>query len=229
MSQRFIAKWWRAADLIVTQERHHLSGDNKKTYRKMVTLVTLVTTKIKKTRGVTRCTGRHEQRNSTPRPLATPAMAAYDGCSSPLIRQPEPQRQPPRMPPQAPSRPWPDAVDAATTFGMLGLALAIVVLGYVFMVLDFRAYLRSLRRALVRVVQYLPDFPAWARGETPRCLAVLGLRMPCTDEDLKRAYRQKVKMLHPDRGGDRRRFLRLQSQFEEALRWLADNQGVGRR
>lgn len=127
------------------------------------------------------------------------------------------------MPLHVPSRPWPDALDAATTIGLLGLALSVVALGYVFLVLDFRAYLRSLRRALVRVVQYLPDIPAWARSETPRCLAVLGLRVPCSEEDLKRAYRQKVKKLHPDRGGDQRRFLQLQAQFEEALRWLADN------
>jgi hypothetical protein len=96
------------------------------------------------------------------------------------------------------------------------------VLGYVFMVLDYRAYLRSLRRALVKVMNYLPNVPEWARVETPRCIAALGLRMPCTEQDLLRAYRTKVKKLHPDHGGDKRRFLILQQNFEEAVGYLSE-------
>jgi hypothetical protein len=38
------------------------------------------------------------------------------------------------------------------------------------------------------------------------------------------AYRQKVKELHPDHGGDERRFLILQAQFEEALTLIADHE-----
>ena len=48
----------------------------------------------------------------------------------------------------------------------------------------------------------------------------LGLVMPCTAEDVLAAYRRKVKQLHPDRGGDRREFLRLQAHFEEAMAFV---------
>jgi hypothetical protein len=115
---------------------------------------------------------------------------------------------------------WPDSLDATVTLAFFGAVGLLIGLGYVFMVLDFRAYLRSLRRALVKVVRYFPDIPEWARPETPLCLTALGLRMPCNEEDLKRAYRKRVKKLHPDRGGDQKKFLRLQTQFEEALNIL---------
>jgi hypothetical protein len=68
----------------------------------------------------------------------------------------------------------------------------------------------------------LPHIPAWARQETPRCLVALGLRMPCTEADVLRSYRKKVKRLHPDRGGDQRRFLVLQADFEQAIAYLRE-------
>jgi hypothetical protein len=37
---------------------------------------------------------------------------------------------------------------------------------------------------------------------------------------LLEAYRAKVKTLHPDRGGDQKRFLILQRQFEQASRYI---------
>jgi hypothetical protein len=109
---------------------------------------------------------------------------------------------------------------------MGSLALAAIVLcalGYAFMVIDFRAYLRSLRRHLMRVY-YRWDVPEWAVAQTPRCLAALGLRMPCTEDDVLRAYRQRVKELHPDRGGDRQRFLRIQTSFEQSLELVRKHQ-----
>jgi hypothetical protein len=112
---------------------------------------------------------------------------------------------------------WPDGLDVTVTAGYLALALGLPILGYVCMVLDFRAYLRSLRRALVLVSHYRLDLPAWARRDTPRCIQALGLRLPCTTDDVLAAYRQKVKVLHPDRGGNRQEFLRLQRHFEQAL------------
>lgn len=117
---------------------------------------------------------------------------------------------------------WPDSLDSAVTIAFAAALVSVLVLGYVFMVLDYRAYLRSLRRALVIVANYLPHVPEWARMETPRCVAALGLRMPCTQEELLHAYREQVKLLHPDRGGDRRRFLALQQNFEEASAFLAE-------
>ncbi|MCI0491941.1 MAG: hypothetical protein L0Z07_03275, partial [Planctomycetes bacterium] len=80
-----------------------------------------------------------------------------------------------------------------------------------------RAYLRSLRRALVVVTNYRLELPEWVRRDTPRCVSALGLALPTTADDILAAYRRKVKLLHPDRGGDRREFLRLQAHFEQAM------------
>ncbi len=119
-----------------------------------------------------------------------------------------------------PAKSWPDGIDTAAILWYLAIAFGVPVLGYVCMVLDFRAYLRSLRRALVVVTGYRTDLPEWMRKHTPRCLLALGLVMPCTAEDVLAAYRRKVKTLHPDHGGDRREFLRLQAHFEEAMAFV---------
>lgn len=112
---------------------------------------------------------------------------------------------------------WPDRVDLPIVIAYFVLVLGLPALGYVAMVLDFRAYLRSLRRALVLVTHYRRELPDWVRKTSPHCILALGLTMPCTAEDVLAAYRRKVKKLHPDRGGDRREFLRLQSHFEQAM------------
>jgi hypothetical protein len=117
---------------------------------------------------------------------------------------------------------WPDAIDGSVTFGYLALAFGLAALGYLCMALDIRAYLRSLRRALVLVSNYRSQLPEWVCRDTPRCLVALGLSLPCTTDDVLAAYRRKVKQLHPDRGGNRREFLRLQTNFEQAMTLLAD-------
>ena len=111
---------------------------------------------------------------------------------------------------------WPNSLDSLAVALFVAAAVVAPALGYAFMVLDFRAYLRSLRRALMRVAFYVPELPQWAQHETPRCVAAFGLRIPCNEKALKRAYLRKVKDLHPDRGGDRRRFMILQGHFEAA-------------
>ncbi|MCI0333066.1 MAG: J domain-containing protein, partial [Planctomycetes bacterium] len=116
---------------------------------------------------------------------------------------------------------WPDGIDSTVTSGYLALAFGLAALGYVCMVLDIRAYLRSLRRALVVIAGYRTELPEWVRKDTPRCILALGLTLPCTADDVLAAYRRKVKQLHPDRG-DRRDFLRLQAQFEQAMALLAN-------
>jgi hypothetical protein len=121
---------------------------------------------------------------------------------------------------------WPGPLDAALLVGFLAAILSVTVLGYVFMVLDFRAYLRSLRRAVVCIVRYFPDLPEWARAETPRCILAFGLQMPCSEDELKQVYRHRVKDLHPDRGGDQRRFQALQRHFEDALRYLGQQRAA---
>jgi len=116
-----------------------------------------------------------------------------------------------------PRQPWPDRVDAVITLGYLALILGLPLLGYVLMFLDFRRYLRSLRRALVFVTRGVSGTPSWVTQERPPCLEALDLRSPCTEEEVLAAYRLRVKTLHPDRGGDLNKFLRLQQHFEQAL------------
>ena len=112
---------------------------------------------------------------------------------------------------------WPTPLDSAATIAFVALIILLPALGYVFMLLDFRAYLRSLRRGLIRASHYVSGIPDWAWQETPRSIAALGLQLPCTEDDLKCAYRRLVMQLHPDHGGDERRFLLLQAHFEEAM------------
>ena len=68
-------------------------------------------------------------------------------------------------------------------------------------------------------------------SQHPRCLTVLGVLPPVTEEDVKQAYLARAKALHPDRGGDPAEFVLLQRAYEEAkefvkfkaskLEWLA--------
>jgi hypothetical protein len=124
-----------------------------------------------------------------------------------------------------PTEPWPNAVDLLATIAFLAVVIILPLAGYVFMALDVRAYLRSLRRGLILAARSFAGFPAWARHETPRSVMALGLMLPCTEDDLKHAYRERVKRLHPDHGGDQRRFLILQAQFEEALAFVTSRAG----
>ena len=119
---------------------------------------------------------------------------------------------------------WPDGIDTSLILASLLLVLGAPALGYWLMVADIRAYLRSLRGALTVVSQRLAHLPAWARSETPSCLRSLGLQLPCSVEDVKRAYRKHAEAMHPDRGGDRQRFLALQRHFEEAMRFVAEGE-----
>jgi len=119
-------------------------------------------------------------------------------------------------------RSWPDRLDWPIVVAYFLLAFGLPLLGYVAIALDFRAYLRSLRRALVLVSNFRPELPEWVRRTSPRCVLALGLTMPCTADDVLAAYRRKVKQLHPDRGGDRREFLRLQAHFEQAMALVVD-------
>src|SRR5262245_9139890 len=112
---------------------------------------------------------------------------------------------------------WPDAIDLTVLASYIALLLGLIVAAHVFAILDIRAYLRSLRRALVLVTHYGRELPGWVRRDSPRCLQALGLRFPCTADDVLAAYRQKVKLLHPDRGGDQQDFLKLQQHFEQAM------------
>lgn len=129
--------------------------------------------------------------------------------------------------PAQPIAPWPDAVDLAA-LGLFALAaFGVPALGYVFMVIDIRRYLRSLRRAIAVVAAAASRrTPSWALQQQPPCLESLELSLPCTEEEVLAAYRARVKSLHPDRGGNLQQFLRLQKHFEQALH-LARMQAKG--
>ena len=101
---------------------------------------------------------------------------------------------------------WPDGIDLTITLAYVALMLGVAIAGYVCMAIDIRAYYRSLRRALVLISHYRVELPAWVRRDTPRCIQALGLKLPCTTDDVLVAYREKVKTLHPDRGGNRQDF-----------------------
>ncbi len=113
--------------------------------------------------------------------------------------------------------PWPDDIDRTLTILYLALIIGLPAAGYVFMYLDFRRYLRSLRRALVVVANAVPITPYWALRARPECLKIFELTLPCTEADVMLAYREKAKQMHPDRGGKLDDFLRLQRYFEQAL------------
>jgi hypothetical protein len=50
-------------------------------------------------------------------------------------------------------------------------------------------------------------------------MAVLGLLPPYELEDVKAAYRDKVLVAHPDRGGDTADFIRLQQAYDQAVEY----------
>lgn len=56
-----------------------------------------------------------------------------------------------------------------------------------------------------------------SRDETHEFLAPLGLMLPITVEDVRRAYLARVATTHPDTGGDVDSFKKLQGAFERAL------------
>lgn len=58
---------------------------------------------------------------------------------------------------------------------------------------------------------------------TPDCIRSLGLELPCSIEDVKRAFREKAKTLHPDHGGDIRDFVKLRTAYSDALVYLGGN------
>jgi len=68
-----------------------------------------------------------------------------------------------------------------------------------------------------------PTMPPPARpAPSPNCLRLLGLRLPCTEADVRRAFRQQALDAHPDRlGGTHGAFVALQQAYEDALCLLA--------
>ncbi len=110
-----------------------------------------------------------------------------------------------------------DAIDAVGATWFLGLFFGLPLLGWLAMAADYRAYLRGLRRALVLIRTYRIETPLWALRDRPRCLHDLELEPGCSRDEVMASYRRLVKEAHPDLGGDRRRFDRLQRSLREAI------------
>ena len=85
---------------------------------------------------------------------------------------------------------WPDGIDSFALVLFFALVFLLPLLGYWFMVVDIRTYLRAMRGMLVVVHRRLRGTPHWARSETPGCLRSLGLELPCTEDEIKHAYRR---------------------------------------
>ncbi|MFO0944595.1 MAG: PilZ domain-containing protein [Planctomycetota bacterium] len=54
----------------------------------------------------------------------------------------------------------------------------------------------------------------------PPCLEELGLRLPCTADEVRASFQKRVRHAHPDRGGDVESFVRLRAAYHEALALL---------
>jgi len=111
----------------------------------------------------------------------------------------------------------PDTIDILAISAVALVLLGAPLLGFIFMAIDIRTYLKSLRRALVVVKGYVTTMPYWVHRDEPPCLKALGLSLPCTRDEVLAAYRERVKTIHPDAGGTRAEFARLQQNFEQAL------------
>ena len=53
----------------------------------------------------------------------------------------------------------------------------------------------------------------------PDFLVRLGVLLPCNEEDVKAAYRTKVKTAHPDTGGSVEAFRQVEEDYQSALQF----------
>ncbi len=58
-----------------------------------------------------------------------------------------------------------------------------------------------------------------------RCIQMLNLSWPCTEAEVKSAYRKLAKSTHPDGGGSEEQFLELQQAYEQALQLCRRHSG----
>jgi hypothetical protein len=80
----------------------------------------------------------------------------------------------------------------------------------------FRAYEAARQANRVFVESYVYGTTHAARA-LPPCLSLLGLSWPCTAQEIKQAFRSKVKTVHPDHGGNSADFQALHRAYKEAL------------
>lgn len=83
---------------------------------------------------------------------------------------------------------------------------------------------------LARIVERgIYDLASWVSGMKalpatvviPQCFQILGFdRMPTSLEEAQKAYRKKVKLVHPDAGGNAADFAAVQQAFQAAQQYL---------
>jgi len=81
------------------------------------------------------------------------------------------------------------------------------------------------RGAMCGVFFTLDPVSDWEKeqdGDVPECLQALGLKLPATEQQVKRAFRRLAKKHHPDAGGESQAFRHLQEQYETALALVSD-------
>ena len=94
---------------------------------------------------------------------------------------------------------------------------------------DQRSYLRwmllnierldiRLRLAILAQLDCLPDH--WVKPAAPWWVQHLSLSLPCTADEIKRAYREASKVCHPDKGGTTEQMQRLNEAKTLALTYL---------
>ena len=117
-----------------------------------------------------------------------------------------------------------DAVELSTIALYVGGIILLPLIGYWLTIVDIRAYMRAIKGVLVKVRSRFHDdegneiVPEWVLRDTPPCITALGLSWPCTEAQIKEAYRKLAEKNHPDLGGNRQKFLAIQSHFEQAVR-----------
>jgi DnaJ-like protein len=77
------------------------------------------------------------------------------------------------------------------------------------------------RKRRVRERQRAEGRPEAPAAAAPAGLEILGLSWPCSEDEIRRAFREKAKELHPDRGGSEAAFIELRLAYEEALELCA--------
>lgn len=117
-----------------------------------------------------------------------------------------------------------DVVELSTIALYVGGIILLPLIGYWLTIVDIRAYMRAIKGVLVKVRSRFHDdqgneiVPEWVLRDTPPCITALGLSWPCTEAQIKEAYRKLAEKNHPDLGGNRQKFLAIQSHFEQAVR-----------
>lgn len=71
---------------------------------------------------------------------------------------------------------------------------------------------------LNEAARLMAERKAWLESQrVPACFKVLGIIPPVDVPTIKTRYRNLSLVLHPDHGGDARRFIEIQSAYEQAL------------